>query len=71
MFLVGCWAWGKRKKIEKCIVSTYNKERPKKTEQRQNKVAEQKVDMEYFSLHGCAHHQLRVDRSTRPVEKNI
>ena len=49
---------------------------------RENKAAEQKVDMEYFSLHGYirnvssdtqvrAQHQLRADRSTRPAEKNI
>ena len=52
----------------------------KKTD-RENKMSEQKVDMDYIFLHGyirnifsdtqvCAH-QLRVDRSIRPTEKNI
>ena len=45
-------------------------------------MVEEQVDVEYISLHGCikntpadtevhAEHQLRVDRNTRPVEKNI
>ena len=45
-------------------------------------MAEEYVDMEYLSLHGYirntpsdtevhAEHQLRVDRSTCPAEKNI
>ena len=45
-------------------------------------MAEEKVDMEYISLHGYirntpsdmevyAEHQLKVDRSTWPGEKNI
>ena len=45
-------------------------------------MAEEYVDMEYISLHGYirntpsdtkvhAEHQLRADRSTWPVEKNI
>ena len=45
-------------------------------------MAEDQVDVEYISLHGCfrntpsdtevhAEHQLRVDRSAWPVEKNI
>ena len=45
-------------------------------------MAEEQVDVEYISLHGCfrntpsdtevhAEHQLSVDRSAWPVEKNM
>ena len=48
----------------------------------ENKMEEEQVDMEYISLHGYirttpsdtevhAEHQLRADRTTWPVEKNI
>ena len=48
----------------------------------ENKMVEEAVDVEYISLHRYirnkpsdtevhAEHQLRADRSTRPMEKNI
>ena len=49
---------------------------------RENKMAEEQLDVEYISLHGYirntpsytevhAEYHMRVDRSTWPVEKNI
>ena len=48
----------------------------------ENKMVEEEVDVEYISLHRYirnkpsdtevhAEHQLRADRNTRPMEKNI
>ena len=55
---------------------------PNKKHWQENRMVEEYVDVEYISLHGYvrstpsdtevhAEHQLRVNRSTWPVEKNI